>query len=168
MMEAESAFLSTDEKRGNAFNVLNKVLLDLNRSKMTTIIEGETTIHLKIVDHFDDPPAISNHMVPLFNDNFFQNTVDAWDLTTQQIAPYVNGINHISRIAYDSDVEISLVRACVQNLVYYQVAEVVPIFKYSNVYICTRNLQKLSLDKDLVRVCRFGILFNTSSIPKIK
>lgn len=67
----------------------------------------------------------------------------------------MNGVYHIKRIAYESDVEISLVKACVQNLVYYQVAEVIPIFKYSNVYMCTRNLQKLSLDKDLVRECRF-------------
>lgn len=67
----------------------------------------------------------------------------------------MDGVNHIKRIAYESDVEISLVKACVQNLVYYQVAEVIPIFKYSNVYMCTRNLQKLSVDMDLVQACRF-------------
>lgn len=67
----------------------------------------------------------------------------------------MNGVYHIKRIAYESDVEISLVKTCVQNLVYYRVAQVIPIFKYSNVYMCTRNLQKLSVDKDLVEECRF-------------
>lgn len=85
MMEIESAFLSKDETRENVFNVLNKVLTDLNRSKKTTIIEGETTIHLKIVEQFNDPPQIHDHMVPLFNEKFSQFPLDSWDLTTQQV-----------------------------------------------------------------------------------
>lgn len=85
MMEIESAFLSKDETRENVFNVLYKVLTDLNRSKKTTIIEGETTIHLKIVAQFTDPPPIHDHMVPLFNDRFSQFPLDSWDLTTQQV-----------------------------------------------------------------------------------
>lgn len=85
MMEVESAFLSGDENKENVFNVLNKVLTDLNRKKMTTIIEGETTIHLKIIAHFNDPPLIYNHLVPLFNDNFYKHPIETWDLTTQQV-----------------------------------------------------------------------------------
>lgn len=72
-----------------------------------------------------------------------------------QVLPFINGINHVSRIATDSDVEIGLVKACIQNLVYYQVVEVLPLFKYSNVYMCTRNLQKLSTDNDLMQACRW-------------
>lgn len=68
---------------------------------------------------------------------------------------YINGVNHITRIASDSDVEIGLVKACVQNLVYYQVVDVLPLFKYSNVYMCTRNLTKLSTDKELTQACRY-------------
>lgn len=71
-----------------------------------------------------------------------------------QVLPYINGFNHITRIAADSDVEIGLVKACIQNLVYYQVVDVLPLFKYSNVYMCTRNLQKLSTDKELLEACR--------------
>lgn len=192
MMEAESTFLSKDETKENVFKVLNKVLTDLNARKMTTIIEGETTIHLKIISLFSDPPVIYDHLVPLLNDHFKNIPRESWDLTTQQVLssyflfmylgltreftqcrnkhfpntlsisflntlqvlPFINGVNHISRIAADSDVEIGLVKACVQNLVYYQVAEVLPLFKYSNVYMCTRNLKKLSTDKDLLQACR--------------
>lgn len=87
------------------------------------------------------------------NKHFF-NTLPISFLNTLQVLPFINGVNHISRIAADSDVEIGLVKACVQNLVYYQVAEVLPLFKYSNVYMCTRNLQKLSTDNDLLQACR--------------
>lgn len=177
MMEAESTFLSKDESKENVFKVLKKVLTDLNASKMTTIIEGETTIHLKIISHLIDPPTIiSDHLVPLLNEKFKDIPRDAWDLTTQQagfnwystaqsvlfwlimlfsqVLPYINGCNHITRIAANSDVEIGLVKACVQNLVYYQVVDVLPLFKYSNVYMCTRNLRKLSTDKDMLQACR--------------
>lgn len=85
MMEAESTFLSKDESKENVFKVLNKVLTDLNACKMTTIIEGETTIHLKIISHFSDPPMIYDHLVPLLNDKFIDIPKDTWDLTTQQV-----------------------------------------------------------------------------------
>lgn len=79
--------------------------------------------------------------------------------------PYINGINHITRIAADSDVEIGLVKACIQNLVYYQVVEVLPLFKYSNVYIVTRNLQKLSTDKELTQACRNYVALHPPPTP---
>lgn len=86
MMEAESTFLSKDESKENVFKVLNKVLTDLNAFKMTTIIEGETTIHLKIISHLCDPQIIYDHMVPQMNDRFKYIPRDAWDLTTQQVS----------------------------------------------------------------------------------
>lgn len=86
MMEAESGFLSKDESKENVFKVLNKVLTDLNLSRITTIIEGETTIHLKVVSHLnDEPPPIYDHLVPLLNPKFIDIPRDAWDLTTQQV-----------------------------------------------------------------------------------
>jgi hypothetical protein len=34
-----------------------------------------------------------------------------------QVLPYIDGFNHIARIAAEADVENNLVKACVQNLV---------------------------------------------------
>lgn len=85
MMEAESTFLSRDEGKTNVFKVLNKVLTDLNANKSTTIVEGETTIHLKIISHFSDPPLIHDHLVPMLNDKFKDIPRESWDLTTQQV-----------------------------------------------------------------------------------
>lgn len=153
MMEDESGFLSRDDKSG-IFKVLNKVLQDLNDKKVTTIVEGETTIYLKIVSHQNDPPIIHDHLVPLIRPEFQKMPNDSWDLTTQQVLPYINGINHIARIASESDVEIGLVKVCIQNLVYYEVVQVLPLMKYSNVYMCTRNLQNLTNDPGLSQACR--------------
>lgn len=153
MMEDESAFLSREDKSG-IFKVLNNVLQDLNDHKVTTIVEGETTIYLKIVSHQNDPPTIHDHLVPLIRPEFQRMPNDSWDLTTQQVLPYINGINHIGRIAAESDVEIGLVKACIQNLVYYEAVQVLPLMKYSNIYMCTRNLQNLTNIPDLSQACR--------------
>lgn len=86
MMEDESGFLSKDDdKKINVFNVLNKVLTDLNQTKMTTIIEGETTIYLKIVSHLCDPMPVHDHLVPFLSPQYKETPIDAWDLTTQQV-----------------------------------------------------------------------------------
>lgn len=84
-MEAESGFLSKDDRKENVFKFLQKVLTDLNMHKKTTIIEGETTIELKIVSHFTDPPPIHDHLVPFLSPKFQTIPLDSWDLTTQQV-----------------------------------------------------------------------------------
>lgn len=87
MMEDESGFLSKeDDNKGNIFRVLNKVLTDLNKKRVTTIVEGETTIYLKIQSYRNDPPPVYDHLVPLMCPQFDQIPMDAWDLTTQQVS----------------------------------------------------------------------------------
>lgn len=87
-------------------------------------VEGETTIYLKIVSPLRDPQNVRDHLVPLLRPAFQQMPIDMWDLTTQQLLPYIDGINHIARIATESDVEAALVKACIQNLVYYEVVSI--------------------------------------------
>lgn len=90
MMEAESGFLSKDDGKENVFKFLHKVLTDLNMHKKTTITEGATTIQLKTVTHFTDPPEINDYLVPLLNPKFRRVSHDAWDLTTQQVRTILN------------------------------------------------------------------------------
>ena len=116
--------------------------------------EGETTIYLKILNHKADPPPVLDHLVPLLHEQYENTPIDIWDLTTQQVLPYINGINHVSRIAAESDVEQALVKACIQNLVYHEVVDLLPLLKYSNVYMCTRNIQNLSKDRVMGQSCR--------------
>lgn len=88
---------------------------------------------------------------------------DPW---STQVLPYINGVNHIARIAAETDVEIGLVKACVQNLVYYKVVQVLPLLKYSNVYMCTRNLPNLTKDSNLAQACRKFVAFEPLPTPR--
>ena len=39
-----------------------------------------------------------------------------------QVLPYIDGFNHVAKIAAEADIEINLVKACLQNLLYvYQI-----------------------------------------------
>lgn len=165
MIETECGFLSRDEFRPRIYHMLNKIMRDLNETRVCTIIEGETTIYLKIVRIADDPAEVSDSQVPVIRPEFFNMSFDSWDLTTQQVLPYINGHYHVSRISCLSDVENSLVKSCVQNLVYYKVCELLPLFKYSNIYMCTRNLQNLTKLQQLAQECLAFVKLN-DELPK--
>lgn len=115
---------------------------------------GPTATHLKVVNVRKDPAPVLDYQVPVFIKALPDQQ---WDLTTQQVAPYINGFNHIVRIASLSDVENNLVKACVQNLIYYGVVALVPIFQYGNVYCTTPKLNKLALDGELQVSLKFKL-----------
>ncbi|GBP05699.1 GATOR complex protein NPRL2 [Eumeta japonica] len=54
---------------------------------------------------------------------------DDWDLTTRQILPFVDGYNHVAKIAAEANIEKTLVKACIQNLIYYDVVPVSDLVK---------------------------------------
>lgn len=66
-----------------------------------------------------------------------------------QIAPYINGFNHIARIAALADVSLSLVVEAVKHLLILEVATIVPVFQYSNVYRPTPKISQLAKCPDI-------------------
>lgn len=109
---------------------------------------------MKIVDLQPDPPPVYDWQVPVLLPECENLDITHADLTTQQVLPFINGINHVAKIASEADVENALVKACIQNLVYYRVVTLLPLFKYYNVYMCTRNLNNLTKDAELAEECR--------------
>lgn len=101
---------------------------------------------MKVVRIRNDPLPVADHQVPILIKELPEQQ---WDLTTQQVTSYIDGFNHISRIATLSNVDTSLVKACVQNLIYYGVVALVPLFQYGNVYSTTPKLKLLAQNYDL-------------------
>lgn len=168
MMEMEYSFLSKEEYRPKIQSMLNKIIADLNESRVCTITEEETTVHLKIAQITEDPPEVYDHQVPVLKKEFENMSLEEWDLTTQQVLPYINNVFHVAKIAMLSDVENALVKKCIQNLVFYNVVELLPLFKYSNVYMCTRNLQKLARNQSFAKEClEFVALQSEEPLPSI-
>ncbi|XP_011876032.1 PREDICTED: nitrogen permease regulator 2-like protein isoform X2 [Vollenhovia emeryi] len=138
-LELENCFLSASDDKSRLAEMLAQAMQDLNLHKMCILTEGTMTSHLKVVRLAPEPKPVLDHQVPIFLEDkeSFQN--DQWDLTTQQLLPYIDGFNHVARIAALADVENNLVKSCVQNLV--------------NVYAATTKLRKFPDDAKLVERC---------------
>ncbi|XP_043408256.1 GATOR complex protein NPRL2 isoform X4 [Chelonia mydas] len=153
-LELESGFISNEESKQKLVPIMTILLEELNATgKCTLPIDESNTIHLKVIEQRPDPPIVQEYDVPVFTldkDDFFNAQ---WDLTTQQILPYIDGFRHIQKISAEADVELNLVRIAIQNLLYYGVVTLVSILQYSNVYCTTPKVQDLVDDKCLQEEC---------------
>ncbi|KAF5290517.1 hypothetical protein FQA39_LY03621 [Lamprigera yunnana] len=164
-LEMENYFLSGGSTSIKLIPLLKQVLEDLNTKGECALIGGPTATHLKIVRVRSDPPLVADHQVPIF---LKVVPTHEWDLTTQQVAPYIDGFNHIARIAALADVENNLVKACVQNLVYYGVVALVPLFQYGNVYCTMPKLKLLAQNSDLQSKCIQYVAKSARQLPNIR
>ncbi|XP_077296427.1 GATOR complex protein NPRL2-like isoform X2 [Arctopsyche grandis] len=165
-MEEENRFLSDAAVGGAKLpTILAHLLYDLNTHKTASIVEGETMMHLKVVEVWQEVPLVRDHDVPVFLKPLEHES--NWDLTTTQVLPYIDGYNHISKIASETDVEITLVKSCIQNLVYYGVVSLVPILKYSNMYRGTPGLSRLFKDVNLQKEC-INYVASGTILPSIR
>ncbi|XP_073972377.1 nitrogen permease regulator-like 2 isoform X1 [Rhodnius prolixus] len=157
VLEMENSFLSQREQNQQYATRLREMLLQvlqqLNSSGMCTLFEGSASTHLKVIHQRRGPPLVQDHQVPVFLESPDSFQTDQWDLTTQQVLPFIDGINHVLKIAALADVETNLVKTCLQNLVYYSVVRMVPIFQYSNSYSVTPKLRLLATDVKLQEEC---------------
>ncbi|CAH1773719.1 unnamed protein product, partial [Owenia fusiformis] len=97
-------------------------------------INQSTTIRLKVIPCRTDPEPVQGHNVPIFIIDKSSLPISQWDLTTQQLLPYIDGFLHVSRIAAEADIDINIVKLCVQNMLQQRVVTLISIFQYSNVY----------------------------------
>jgi len=76
-----------------------------------------------------------------------------WDLTIRQVVPHIDNVAYVKRIAARSGVDISLVKNCLRQLLYYQCIAMIDIFQYSNVYTPMESIGELYRDKTLQEAC---------------
>ncbi|XP_018330249.1 GATOR complex protein NPRL2 isoform X1 [Agrilus planipennis] len=164
-MEIESNFLSEGSSSTKLTPILKQVLEDLNNKGECALTEGPTATHLKVVKLRSNPTPVADHQVPIFIKSL---PTQQWDLTTQQVAPFIDGFNHIARIASLADVENNLVKACVQNLVYYGAVALIPLFQYGNVYCTAPKLKMLTQDVNLQNRCLNFVARTYRQLPNLK
>ncbi|XP_060691752.1 GATOR complex protein NPRL2 isoform X3 [Hemiscyllium ocellatum] len=153
-LELESGFISNEDSKQKLVPLMTIILEELNaRGECSLPIDESNTIHLKVITQRRDQPVVQEYDVPVFTECKEDFIKIHWDLTTQQILPYIDGFRHIQKISAEADVELNLVRIAVQNLLYYGVVTLVPIFQYSNVYCPTPRVQDLVDDKSLQEEC---------------
>lgn len=168
-LEKECCFLSNEESKRQRLPVIMKEMRDqMNQHRFCSIeVTPSTTIHLKVVRVHPDPRSVLDHEVPILA---CEKSIIAsqWDLTTQQVLPYIDGYRHIAKISADADVEVSLVKACVQNMMYYRIAKLIPLFLFTNVYVTTPTLVSLTPGSKLGQDCLKFVARKESSLPPFR
>jgi len=86
-------------------------------------------INLKLFPPFPEPGPLHDHEVPVLTTPLLEYVGPDWDLTTRRILPHIDGINYVKRIAAVTDIDIHLVRECLQNLRYYGALQMIDIFQ---------------------------------------
>lgn len=153
-LENELEFLSKPHSESSIRDFLQEVLDDLNHDRCCNIKMAEScNVHLKLAKTIHEPIAVGNHDVPIFSVPKEVVMKHHWDLTTQQMLHYIDGISHVMNIAAEADVELNLVKANLQNLLYYKFLKLVSVFQYSNVYSVTCEINKLMEDSHLQQEC---------------
>ncbi|XP_067947892.1 GATOR1 complex protein NPRL2-like [Watersipora subatra] len=130
--------------------VLSQVMERLNSTGCCAIpIDEANTIHLKLVPIYDTPLHIVDHDVPILTVKLSEFHSLQWDLTTQQVLPHIDGFKHVALVAAEAGKDVQLVKTLLENLLYFQLIKIIPIFQYSNVYMITADIQRLYKSKDL-------------------
>ncbi|KAH3819040.1 hypothetical protein DPMN_120770, partial [Dreissena polymorpha] len=165
-LELESSFLSDEEKKSNIPSLLSQILQNLNKSGSCSMdVNDSCTISLKLSPLIEDPKPVQDHDVPVFLSDRPRVNPARWDLTTQQILQFIDGYNHAAKIAAEADIEINLVKACLQNLLHIDVITVISVFQYSNMFTTTSNLQQLIENPCLQAECLQAVATNSHVKP---
>lgn len=151
--ELESSYLSKEGNREKLEEVMAKVFEKLNSHGLCSVnIDDSNCLYLKLSPSLQTPPIVHGHQVPIYICTK-EDIATCWDLTIQQILPYINGFNHVAKIACLSEVNISLVKECIQHLVAYGFLKLISIFQYCNVYVAMPEIQCLLTNCQLSREC---------------
>ncbi|SNX81591.1 related to NPR2 - nitrogen permease regulator [Melanopsichium pennsylvanicum] len=179
LAESIVSLRTIDAALSNSINALHPETGDVTRR--TALVEkrepphglGRTVrdaINLKLFPVYPNPPPINDWDVPVALLDLLSRVDGNWDLTLRRILPFIDGVNHVKRIAQLADADLGLTRACLEHLMYYGCIIVVDIFQYFNMYTVRPAIAKMADDEALGRECATYVTrpgYPTPSYPEI-
>jgi hypothetical protein len=79
-------------------------------------IDSSIFVNLKLLEQRAEPPPVASSDVPMFCNNIDLNDLEQMDQMTQRVIASIDGLRHVNKIAQDTDTELVLVKAAMQNL----------------------------------------------------
>jgi hypothetical protein len=77
-----------------------------------------------------------------------------WDLVLEKVQPFVDGVNHVKKIARLADVDLKLVRKAVMELVLHERVILLDIFHFQAVYVLTGDFTLFVGNLEVIDECR--------------
>ena len=139
---------------GVVYTLLEAVMEDLNTYGEACVrIDDLHILNLAITQSKAAPAKVTAWDVPLLIRPL--PTIDGWtwDLTLQRIHQYIDGVNHISRIAELADVELKLVKKAVRELLYHDRAMLLDTFHFQAIYTLTSEFACFVRDETMQDEC---------------
>lgn len=128
--------------------ILMKIFNGFSRSGECTVnLLDSRKMALKLYNKLVSPQQVHWHDVPvLIND--MNATDNRWDIALQFVLKQINSVNHVQRICDILrqklvDVDKECIRECIEQLLYYKYIAITDIFKHSNYYIVTKNVEQI-------------------------
>lgn len=135
VLELESEFIFHQGKKQRLKSIVQAMFLKLTTEGEASIwFDPSNRITLKLFSTSSIPPNIEEFDVPVKIKDFQLMPVGFWDLTMQQVIPFVDGHRHVREIAEQSSVDVELVMECIRQLIYFGCIAIVDIFQFCNVY----------------------------------
>ncbi|GAA5913180.1 hypothetical protein JCM6882_005810 [Rhodosporidiobolus microsporus] len=133
-MEEASSLLSNPPPGFSMANLLEQVYLDLNAYCETSVSLLDIDLDLGLFPFYANPPDVKIWDVPIAVAPLDSMKSYSWDITLYNICSFIDGVNHVKRIAELAEVDLYLARQCIQHLVYYNAVIMVDLFQFSNSY----------------------------------
>lgn len=138
-----------------------------SKGECTIPVNFCNTIYLKI-NSLPEKPVVLDHHVPVFS--WSKRAVDSqhWSLTAKRVLPYIDGFNHVQKIAALANVDLTLVRSALQTLVFHGVLLLTPIFLYSNMYAVKPEVYNLYHDREMIDKCISFVALDPDNPPEFR
>ncbi|TYJ57629.1 hypothetical protein B9479_001711 [Cryptococcus floricola] len=153
--ERDSSYLSKPSSSHIALPaVLEQLFEDLNSYSETSIpLDGFNSLELKLFPFYPNPPDCEDWHVPIALVDLNAHKDDNWDITAARVCQFIDGVNHVKKIAELADADEALTREIFRHMLYYQVVMMVDIFQYSNMYTLKPVISRLAADETIISEC---------------
>eukprot|EP01083_Nonionella_stella_P157699 512254_1 len=151
-VEVESGFLVQPSAKVEVERIIKSVFEDLNRcGRSEVIIDPANRLSLQLCPSSHSPPEIHSQDVPVCAGSL--GATEQWDLAVRRVALHIDGVNSVKRIARLADMDESMVKKCVRQLVSFGLVEINELFLFSNEYCATPKISQLAFDPKLKHQC---------------
>lgn len=117
VIQEESRFLSSQQDESAIYGICEQLYEDLNSYSETSIeIDPFNSIELKIFPFYPNPPPVRDWQVPLALIGLTKRVEENWDLTVAKVSKFIDGTNHVARIARLADCDLELTREAISHL----------------------------------------------------
>jgi hypothetical protein len=149
---------------GVVYTLLEAILEDLNTYGEACVrIDDLHILNLAMSRSKASPAKVKAWIVPLLIRPLPKTDEWTWDLTLQRVHQYIDGVNHIQRIADLADVELKLVKKAVRELLYHDRAMLLDIFHFQAVYTLTSDFAWFVKDVTMQDECAAYVAKDQSS-----